>query len=107
MSSLAEIEIPVHVVTTRDDELLDPERNAIFYAKNTPSAGLTVYDEGGHFVYLSRCSLLAKAFTYFMEFDVCGTRSSVDRDPVHREIAGIALTFFDENWDVASEGSEG
>ncbi len=107
VSSLAEIEIPVHVVTTRDDELLDPERNAMFYAKHTPSAGLTVYEEGGHFVYLSRCSLMAKVFTYFMEFDVCGTRSSVDRGPVHREIAEVALTFFDENWDVASEGPEG
>ena len=105
--SLAAIEIPVHVVTTRDDELLDPERNAMLYAKNTPSAGLTIYDEGGHFVYLSRCSMLAKVFTYFMEFDVCGLRSSVDRAPVHREIAKVALAFFDENWKVASEGPEG
>ena len=105
--SLAAIEIPVHVVTTRDDGLLDPERNAMLYAKNTPSASLTVYDEGGHFVYLSRCSLLAKVFTYFAEFDVCGVRSSVDRGPVHREIAEVALAFFNENWKVASEGPEG
>ncbi len=97
VTSLAEITTPVHVVTTRDDELLDPDRNAMRYARNTPGAALTIREEGGHFVYLSRCFLLTKIVTYFLEFDVCGTRSPVDRDPVHREIAELAVAFFDQN----------
>jgi len=100
VSSLAAIAIPVHVVTTRHDELLDPARNAMHYAKQTPGSTLTVEEEGGHFVYLSRCSLVSKIFTYFLEFDVCGTRSSVDRDAVHRRISKRAVTFFDENLGV-------
>ena len=95
-SSLARIATPVHIVTTRNDELLDPNRNAMHYARNTPGAVLTIREQGGHFVYLSRCSLLSKVFTYFHEFDVCGTRSPVDRGLAHREIAELAVEFFDQ-----------
>jgi predicted dienelactone hydrolase len=100
VSSLAAISIPVHVVTTRRDELLDPSRNAIHYAKQTPRSTLTVEEEGGHFVYMSRCSLVSTIFTYFLEFDVCGSHSSVDRDGVQRRISKRAVTFFDENLGV-------
>ncbi len=99
-SSLAAIAIPVHVVTTKYDELLDPAQNAIHYANQTPGSTLTVEREGGHFVYLSRCSLVTAVFTYFLEFDICGTRSSVDRDAVHRRISGQAVAFFDEKLGV-------
>lgn len=99
-SSLAAISIPVHVVTTRHDELLDPARNAIRYANQTPRATLSVEEEGGHFVYMSRCSAVSKILTYFLEFDVCGTHSSVDREAVHRRITERAVTFFDENLGV-------
>ena len=95
-SSLAAIAIPVHVVTTEYDAILDPARNAIHYAKQTPGSTMSVEREGGHFVYLSRCSLVTAVFTYFLEFDICGTRSSVDRDAVHRRISGQAVAFFDE-----------
>ena len=97
VSSLARITTPVHVVTTRDDELLDPTRNAMHYARHTPGAVLTIREQGGHFVYLSRCSLLSVVFTYFLEFDVCGTRSPVDRGLAHQEIAELAVEFFDQN----------
>ena len=100
VSSLAAIAIPVHVVTARHDELLDPSRNAMHYARQTPGSILTVEEAGGHFVSLSRCSLITEIFTYFLEFDVCGTRSPVDRDAVHRRIAERAVTFFDENLGV-------
>ena len=87
-------------MTTRHDELLDPARNAIHYAEQTPGSTLTVEEKGGHFVYLSRCSLVSKIFTYFLEFDICGTRSSADRDAVHRGISERNVTFFDENLGV-------
>ena len=67
VSSLAEIRIPFHVVTTRRDELLDPARNALHYAEHTPRSTLTIEEEGGHFVFVSRCSLVSKIFMYFLE----------------------------------------
>jgi predicted dienelactone hydrolase len=97
VSSLARITTPVHVVTTRNDELLDPTRNAMHYARHTPGAVLTIREQGGHFVYLSRCSSLSVVFTYFLEFDICGTRSPVDRGLAHQEIAELAVEFFDQN----------
>ena len=45
-SSLAAIAIPVHIVTTRHDELLDPAHNALRYAEQTPASTLTVEEEG-------------------------------------------------------------
>ena len=96
-SSLAEISIPVYVVTTRHDELLDPALNAIRYAEETPGSTLTIEEEGGHFVYLSRCSLISKVFTYFLEVDACGTHSSVDRNAVQQRLSHQALAFFNQN----------
>jgi predicted dienelactone hydrolase len=93
-SSLAEISDPVLVVATRDDELLDLNRNAIRYTRHTPGATLAVEEAGGHFVFMSRCSLLTQIFTYVLEFDICGIRSPVDRNTVQEKFSERAIAFF-------------
>jgi predicted dienelactone hydrolase len=92
--SLKRIAIPVHVVAARDDELVLYRDHASRYAAGIPGAELTALDEGGHFSFMPRCSLVVTAALYFYRHDICGSHSRVDRDAVHEAVAARAVDFF-------------
>lgn len=95
-SSLQTVNIPVHVIASRDDEILAFERNAASYARQTPGAHMTALDRGGHFVFMPECTFLGKLFTWNHDFDICGRRSGLedDRPDLHARVAREALAFF-------------
>jgi predicted dienelactone hydrolase len=98
-TSLAGIHAPAHIVAARDDELVLYRDHAARYAAGIPGAELTTLDEGSHFVFMPRCTLMVGAILYFYRHDICGSHSSADRPAIHELIVGKAIAFFDEALD--------
>ncbi|MFP5304483.1 MAG: alpha/beta hydrolase family protein [Gammaproteobacteria bacterium] len=93
-ASLGAIDVPVQIVAAADDEVLRFERHAARYAAAIPNARLLRLPQGGHFAFMPQCTVVTWALTYFMDYDVCGRRSGVDRAPLRARIAQDALSFF-------------
>lgn len=97
VSSLQQIDAPVKIIASRNDEWLPHELHAARYADNIPTADLMIFDRGGHFLYLQTCSFIPKLIVRFtVDDDICGTGVDADRGAAHRQIARMALTFFGE-----------
>lgn len=95
LESLKGITIPVHIVASKDDEWLAIESNAKKYADNISSASLTLFDKGGHFVFMQECSLITKWIVRFsVEDDICGLESDINRRELQHVTASIALQLF-------------
>jgi predicted dienelactone hydrolase len=93
--SLRKIDIPVHIVAAEDDEWLAIESNAQLYVDNISTASLTLFDRGGHFVFMQECSLITTWVVRFtVEDDICGLASAVDRRELQHVTASIALGLF-------------
>jgi len=98
--SLAQITTPVHIVYAKDDELLKPNLNAVYYANAIPKAESSALDAGGHFVFLPKCTLLGRLISYAIPFDICGRKAHADRTALHEQVAREAIDFFGNslNW---------
>ncbi|MEO2237290.1 MAG: hypothetical protein ABGW95_03485 [Candidatus Poseidoniia archaeon] len=93
---LAEINIPVHIVGSRNDALTLFHLNAERYATLIANAELEVVERGGHFVYLSNCNETGRSVAP----QVC-----IDEDPqtnraaIHENLAESAYRFFSDTLD--------
>jgi predicted dienelactone hydrolase len=92
--ALEGITIPVGIITAEDDELITPEYHAEHYAKHIPNAALITVPKGGHFVYVTTCTLMPFIVDLFItEIDLCGRDIDVDRERVQADIAKYAVAF--------------
>ena len=100
ISRLNEITIPVFITASEDDTFLNPDLHAKIYAQNISGAQLSMIPAGGHFVF-SQCTLLMHEIQLFddfaKEYDLCGHNSEVKRENVWREVANLAVNFFNKS----------
>ena len=95
--SLTEIELPVFIIASKDDELVSPKYGAIRYAENIPLSDLVLLPSGGHFIFLE-CNAITTVVDWFnRELDLCGTKFSVDRDEIRKMVSAKAVSFFYDN----------
>jgi predicted dienelactone hydrolase len=95
-ASLQAISIPVEIVAAADDEILPFDLHAGRVAAHIPSARMDRLSAGGHFVFMSDCTWITKAFTYFNPLDICGRRSRADRGAIRAQVGQEAVRFFDQ-----------
>lgn len=96
LESLEGITIPVAIIAAKDDQWTTFEGNAKLYADNIPLASATSFSEGGHYLFLQECSLIAKLVVkIIIDDDVCGVNTTVDRRSLQHETALVALKLFD------------
>ena len=95
--SLAEIELPVFIIASKDDELVSPNYGAIRYAENIPRSDLVMLPSGGHFIFLE-CNAITTVVDWFdHELDLCGTQFNVDKDEVRDMVSAKAVSFFNDH----------
>ena len=95
--SLTEIELPVFIIASKDDELVSPKYGAIRYAENIPLSDLVLLPSGGHFIFLE-CNAITTVVDWFnRELDLCGTKFSVDRNEIRKMVSAKAVSFFNDN----------
>jgi predicted dienelactone hydrolase len=95
---LAKISIPVGIITSKDDELITPAYHAEHYARHIPNSTLASFPKGGHFVYVTTCTIVPSIVDFFItEIDLCGREIDVDRESAQIDIANIAVDFFSLN----------
>ena len=95
--SLAEIELPVFIIASKDDELVSPNYGAIRYAENIPRSDLVLLASGGHFIFLE-CNAITTVVDWLnKELDLCGTKFNVDRDEIRKMVSARAVSFFSDN----------
>lgn len=91
--SLAQIDIPVQIVTTDIDNEVPPGTNAHRFAKLIPGARLKVIPgKADHYVFLNEATTAGRR----LEPDICIDHPSVDRHQVHRAVAQQAADFFSD-----------
>jgi predicted dienelactone hydrolase len=95
---LAKISIPVGIITAKDDGLITPANHAEHYARHIPNATLEYFPKGGHFVYVTTCTIIPSIVDFFItEIDLCGREIDADRESVQIDIANTAVKFFSLN----------
>lgn len=98
IDGLTRIDIPVGLVATEDDELVLPIHHAKRYSENIPGVETTLLPKGGHFVYVTSCTLIPFIVDFFMsEIDLCGRAIDVERETVQAEVAIIIVDFFNRH----------
>jgi len=92
--SLSQVQIPVHIVASVDNDFLPFEHHAGRYARLIPGASLTPLAHGeGHFVFMDVCSGNEEVDGV----PVCRDRDGVRRSSVHARVLDILVRFFAEN----------
>mgnify|MGYP005647543985 CR=1 FL=1 len=94
--SLAEIELPVFIIASKDDELVSPNYGAIRYAENIPLSDLVLLPSGGHFIFLECNAIIIVVDWFNSELDLCGTQFNVDRDGIRKMVSAKAVSFFND-----------
>jgi predicted dienelactone hydrolase len=90
-ASLAQVQVPVLVVGSEDNDFLPFAHHAGRYASLLPNAVLVRLRDGeGHFVYLNSCTSDLSA----NGVPLCVDRKGVDREAVHERLATKILAFF-------------
>jgi predicted dienelactone hydrolase len=91
--SLQKISIPVEIVAGAADHIAPPAENAQFFAANIKGAKLTILPGGvGHYTFLDVGTDAGKKKLPQLFVD----NEGVDREAVHRQVAGMAADFFSE-----------
>ena len=94
LESLDSIAVPVSITASTDDELVNPEFNALRYASRIQGSKLEMLESGGHFIFLE-CGIVTHVADWFMkELDLCGSAFDVDKDAIRKDVADSAITFF-------------
>jgi predicted dienelactone hydrolase len=89
-ASLAQVQAPVLVVASEDNDFLPFDDHAAHYAALLPNALLVTLREGeGHFVYLNVCT----SDIAVNGVRLCVDREGVDREAVHAKLAPQILAF--------------
>jgi predicted dienelactone hydrolase len=92
-ASLQKIAIPVEIVAGAADPIAPPADNAQFFASNIPGAKITILPGGvGHYTFLDAGTDAGKK--QMPQFFV--DSPSVDRETVHKQVAEMAASFFDQ-----------
>ena len=95
--SLGRITIPVSIMASKDDEVVDVTHGAVRYAQYIPGATLELLPTGGHFVFL-RCDFVTSIADRFVDdLDLCGKNSDIDREAVQAKVADTVVRFFKDN----------
>ncbi|MGK0249900.1 MAG: putative dienelactone hydrolase [Oleispira sp.] len=95
--SLGDIQVPVFIIASKDDELVYPSHNAARYAEHISTSSLELLPSGGHFIFLE-CNLVTHIADWFIsELDLCGSEFDVDREQLRETVASKAVNFFDES----------
>jgi len=89
--SLHKISIPVEIVTGDADTIVPVSSSAKFFSQNIPKSKLTLLPGVGHYTFLGTCSDQAKKTTP----KLCVDPKGVDRDSAHKQVAAIAVKFFE------------
>jgi predicted dienelactone hydrolase len=89
--SLSQVQVPVHIVATVENDFLPFEHHAGRYARLIPGASLTPLAHGeGHFVFVDECSGEERVDGV----PVCRDRDGVQRSAVHARLEEILSRFF-------------
>lgn len=89
--SLRAIRTPVEIVVGAADPIAPADRNADYLQANMRGARETVLPGNvSHYTFLSTCTAAGKAGVH----PYCDDAPDVDRDKVHAQVAGMAITFF-------------
>ena len=89
---LAEIRIPTFIVVGEADNVAPPRTNAQRYARYIKGANLKILPgEIGHYTFLAECNARGKSI-----LDLCRDAHAVNRAQIHRQVAQMALEFFEK-----------
>lgn len=88
--SLAAIAVPVRIVVGSDDLQAVPAVSVAPIAAAVPGVSLDVLPSVGHYTFVSVCTSKGRAYVK----QLCSDADGVDRDAVHRRVAGWAVEFF-------------
>jgi predicted dienelactone hydrolase len=88
--SLRTIDVPVRIAYGTADAIVDPEQNALRYARDIPKATILAVPGAGHYTFLDTCTATAAATLGF----ICTDGPSVGRDAVHDRVSSDAIAFF-------------
>jgi predicted dienelactone hydrolase len=95
--SLRSITLPFVIDTAKADEILDPGANSSTLARQIPGAKEIVRSVG-HFAYVPECKwLIGPVLARLAGTPLCNDPSGVDREVVHRQVAGDVIAFFGEH----------
>lgn len=95
--SLNKITLPVFVIASTDDEVVNPKHSAKWYADNITNSDLFLIPSGGHFVFLE-CSVITHVVDWFnQQLDLCGTKFKADREEIRSLVSDKAVHFFAEH----------
>jgi predicted dienelactone hydrolase len=90
--SLEGIGVPVAIVAGKGDRIVPVAANAEFYAATIPHAGLTLFPDAGHYVFVDICTAAGRATLAA----ICIDPPDVNRPAIHRDTVALAVAFFDE-----------
>ena len=90
-ASLAQVDVPVHIVVGSKDDQSIPELNAMPAAAAIPHAELQVLPGVTHYTFLPECRLLGAVFAR----QFCVDPDGIDRTAVQAAVAADAVRFFD------------
>lgn len=89
-ASLNRLSIPVLIVASKQNDFLNYEAHAGYYARHIPEVTLEVLNNGeGHFVYLDECRHQYKA----VGVSLCQDKDGIDRQTVHQYLAPQIFEF--------------
>jgi predicted dienelactone hydrolase len=92
-ASLQQINLPVVIVAGAADSIVPPAENAQVFAANIKGSQLTILPGGvGHYTFLDVGTDIGKKKLPLLFVDSPG----VDREAVHKQVAGMAADFFDK-----------
>ncbi|HEY6290928.1 MAG TPA: hypothetical protein VI455_05105 [Terriglobia bacterium] len=93
-ASLEKITIPAEIVAGASDENAPIGSSAKYFAAHIPGAKLTILPGAvGHYVFLNACTDEARRTLPIL----CTDAPGVDREAIHAQAAGMALSFFANN----------
>ncbi|HEY2015825.1 MAG TPA: prolyl oligopeptidase family serine peptidase [Bryobacteraceae bacterium] len=97
-AGLGKIAIPVEIVAGKDDDNVPVASSAQYFAKYIHGSKLVLL-EGGvrHYEFLGTCTPLGSQSLPLL----CTGKPGVDRDSVHRQVAAMAVKFFDRQLGTA------
>jgi predicted dienelactone hydrolase len=92
--SLHNINIPLMVIGSKQNDFLNFDRHALYYAEQVTGAESLILNSGeGHFIYLDSCTHSYKA----MGVSLCTDREGINRDAVHQKIYPSLFRFIFSN----------
>lgn len=101
--SLAKVDIPLEIVAGASDPVAPPAQNAEFFAAHIKGAVLTLLPGGvGHYTFLDLATPSGKKELPQLSVDNPG----VNREAVHKQVADMAVEFFDKQLAPAKRDHE-